>query len=74
MFNKYPHFKARGAVALREILGWTGRTDLIEILPAEDGSGVGAALIAALTLKWVGEGQNAGIWDPEAMLKGCGGK
>lgn len=74
VFNKYPHFKARGAVALREILGWTGRKDPIEILPAEDGSGVGAALIAALTLKRVREGQNAGIRDPEAMLKGCGGK
>jgi hexokinase len=68
VFNKYPHFKARGAVALREILDWTTRKDLIEILPAEDGSGVGAALISALTLKRCKEGQTAGIRDPEAML------
>jgi len=58
VFNKYPHFKARGAVALREILDWPEKQnpkdeDPIEILPAEDGSGVGAALIAALTLKRV---------------------
>lgn len=68
VFNKYPHFKARGAQALREILDWTSRKDPIEILPAEDGSGVGAALISALTLKRCKEGQTAGIRDPEAML------
>ena len=50
VFNKYPHFKARGAAALREILDWPDKTDPkekdpIEILAAEDGSGVGAALI-----------------------------
>ncbi|KAF2088535.1 hxk, hexokinase [Saccharata proteae CBS 121410] len=74
VFNKYPHFKARGAQALREILDWPetprGKKDPIEILPAEDGSGVGAALIAALTLKRVQEGNVAGIRDPEAMLSG----
>lgn len=79
MFNKYPHFKARGAQALKEILDWTtGRDgkplgrghDPVEILPAEDGSGVGAALIAALTLKRVQEGKVMGIRDPEGMLKG----
>lgn len=76
---QYPHFKARGAQALKEILDWEGGRDgkalgkghdPIEILPAEDGSGVGAALIAALTLKRVQEGQVAGIRDPEGMLKG----
>lgn len=71
VFNKYPHFKARGAQALREILDWPkGKKDPIEILPAEDGSGVGAALISALTLKRCKEGQTAGIRDPEAMLSG----
>ncbi|KAF2108612.1 hexokinase-domain-containing protein [Lophiotrema nucula] len=75
VFNKYPHFKVRGAQALKEILGWPagkgkGRGDPVEILPAEDGSGVGAALIAALTLKRVQEGNVAGIRDPEGMLKG----
>lgn len=70
VFNKYPHFKARGALALREILDWPEKKnpkeeDPIEILAAEDGSGVGAALIAALTLKRVKEGNLAGIQHPE---------
>ena len=70
VFNKYPHFKARGAQALREILEWPAKKsnkeeDPIEILPAEDGSGVGAALIAALTLKRVKDGNMAGILHPE---------
>ncbi|CZT05334.1 probable hexokinase [Rhynchosporium agropyri] len=70
VFNKYPHFKARGAVALREILDWAPKKsakeeDPIEILAAEDGSGVGAALIAALTLKRVNDGNMAGILHPE---------
>ena len=64
VFNKYPHFKARGAVALREILDWEdGQKDPVNILGAEDGSGVGAALIAALTIKRVKEGNLAGIKD-----------
>jgi len=62
VFNKYPHFKARGARALREILDWKpDQKDLVSIIPAEDGSGVGAALIAALTIKRVKEGNMAGI-------------
>ncbi|KAI1843322.1 hypothetical protein JX266_010496 [Neoarthrinium moseri] len=70
VFNKYPHFKARGAQALREILDWPAKKSLreedpIEILAAEDGSGVGAALIAALTLKRVEAGNLAGILHPE---------
>lgn len=70
VFNKYPNFKARGAKALREILDWPEKTDPkeedpIEILAAEDGSGVGAALIAALTLKRVKEGNVAGIRNTE---------
>lgn len=70
VFNKYPHFKARGAQALREILDWPDKKnpkeeDPIEVLAAEDGSGVGAALIAALTLKRVSEGNMAGILHPE---------
>lgn len=70
VFNKYPHFKHRGAQALKEIFDWADGEEPIEILPAEDGSGVGAALIAALTLKRVQEGQTAGILDPQAMLRG----
>ncbi|KAL8822431.1 MAG: hypothetical protein Q9191_006833 [Dirinaria sp. TL-2023a] len=69
VFNKYPHFKARGAQALREMLGWPrGKRDPVVIEPAEDGSGVGAALIAALTLKRVKEGNLAGIKNPEGWL------
>lgn len=73
VFNKYPHFKARGAVALREILGWPKemKKDPVIISAAEDGSGVGAALIAALTLKRVREGNLAGIRNPDAILS-CG--
>jgi hexokinase len=75
VFNKYPHFKARGAQALREILEWPDKQnkrdpDPVEIMTAEDGSGVGAALIAALTLKRVKEGQLAGIKDAKSMLAG----
>lgn len=74
VFTKYPHFKIRQAQALKEILDWPakygkGRGDPIEVLPAEDGSGVGAALIAALTVKRVKEGQLAGIQDAESILR-----
>lgn len=72
VFNKYPHFKERGAVALREILDWgvkkEGDKDPVEIMAAEDGSGVGAALIAALTLKRVQQGNMAGIQHPENYM------
>ncbi|KAJ3518041.1 hypothetical protein NM208_g14619 [Fusarium decemcellulare] len=66
VFNKYPYFKERGAQALREILDWPKKTnkraeDPVEILAAEDGSGVGAALIAALTLKRINEGNMAAV-------------
>ena len=73
---QYPHFKARGAQALREIFGWGKevRKDPIEIRAAEDGSGVGAALIAALTLKRVHEGNFAGIRDPEGMKNAAVGE
>ena len=52
VFNKYPHFQERQAQALREIFNWGPeiKNDPIQVVPAEDGSGVGAALIAALTL------------------------
>ncbi len=74
VFNKYPHFKQRGAVALREILGWKdNEEDQVDLRSAEDGSGVGAALIAALTIKRVQEGNYAGIRDPKKMLAGIKG-
>lgn len=69
VFNKYPHFKARGAQALREILDWPdGTPDPVTILAAEDGSGVGAAVIAALTIKRVREGNLVGIKNHQHML------
>ena len=69
VFNKYPHFKARGAQALREILDWPiEKRDPVDIRAAEDGSGVGAALIAALTIKRVKAGNLAGIRNSEGMV------
>lgn len=69
VFNKYPHFKARGAVALREIFDWEdGEKDPISILAAEDGSGVGAALIAALTVKRIKAGNLAGIRNTAGII------
>lgn len=64
VFNKYPHFKQRNAQALREILDWPkGKKDPIIVSSSEDGSGVGAALIAALTVKRIKAGLTAGIRD-----------
>ena len=72
VFNKYPHFKQRGAQALREIFDWPeGKKDPIEILAAEDGSGVGAALIAALTIRRVKEGNLVGIRNAGDLKKVC---
>ncbi|KAG8627791.1 hypothetical protein KVT40_003664 [Elsinoe batatas] len=49
--NKHPRFKARWAQALGEILDWKeGEQQPIKLTSAEDGSGVGAAVIAAMTL------------------------
>jgi hexokinase len=62
VFNKYPHFKQRGAQALREILDWPkGKRDPVVLSSAEDGSGVGAALIAALTIKRIKAGNTIGV-------------
>lgn len=71
----------RQAKALREILDWDTaddgkwkRKDPVLVTAAEDGSGVGAALIAALTLKRVQEGNLAGIKDEEALKIAAGAK
>ncbi|WEW57971.1 hexokinase [Emydomyces testavorans] len=70
VFNKYPHFKARGAKALREIFDWADdEEDKVVLSSAEDGSGVGAALIAALTLERVKQGNLAGIRNVDMMRK-----
>jgi hexokinase len=64
VFNKYPNFKERGAQALKEIFDWDIKDPKdypIKIVPAEDGSGVGAALIAALTLRRIEQGKSVGV-------------
>jgi hexokinase len=48
--NKHPHFKQRWEAAVREILDLGNSEDGIKLTSAEDGSGVGAAVIVALTL------------------------
>ncbi|KAF1977085.1 hypothetical protein BU23DRAFT_500805 [Bimuria novae-zelandiae CBS 107.79] len=53
--NKHPKFKKRWAKALGEILDWEEKglqEDPIIITSAEDGSGVGCAIIAAMELEW----------------------
>jgi hexokinase len=61
--NKHPTFKKRWANAMGEVLDWTKHrtADPISITSAEDGSGVGAAVIAAMTLRRAREGNMAGI-------------
>ncbi|KAF7139694.1 hypothetical protein CNMCM5793_007389 [Aspergillus hiratsukae] len=49
VFNKYPCFPERAIGALKEILEWPADTpDPIQLIPAVDGSSVGAAVIASL--------------------------
>lgn len=61
VYQKYPGFKERAAKGLRDIFGWAdNEEDQIVIVPAEDGSGVGAAVIAALTEKRLKEGKSVG--------------
>jgi hexokinase len=64
--NKSPKFKRRWADAMAEILDWDEeRTeDPIVLTPAEDGSGIGAAVIVAMTLERARNGEDAGV-------KGC---
>ncbi|EER35675.1 hexokinase [Candida tropicalis MYA-3404] len=62
VFNRYPGFKERAAKALRDIYQWPAtQKDPIVIVAAEDGSGVGAAIIAALTEKRLKEGKSVGV-------------
>lgn len=46
---KHPHFRKRWEAAVAEILD--SEVGKIQLTPAEDGSGIGAAVIVALTLK-----------------------
>lgn len=62
VYNKYPLFGKRAAQGLREIFEWKdGEEDKYVIVPAEDGSGVGAAIIAALTQKRLAKGLSVGF-------------
>jgi hexokinase len=45
------------------------RDDPVVLHAAEDGSGVGAAVVAALTLQRVRAGCTAGVRNPELMMK-----
>lgn len=57
VFHKYTHFKERSLHALREILDWPYFSeDFVTFHNAEDGSGVGAAIIAAMALEKQGGG------------------
>ncbi|OQE34867.1 hypothetical protein PENCOP_c015G08376 [Penicillium coprophilum] len=51
VFSKYSMLKGRAVQGLRDIFDWEpDRLDLIALNSAEDGSGVGAALVASLSL------------------------
>lgn len=60
---KYPQFKQRWAQALGEILDWPEdrKEDPITLTLAEDGSGVGAAVIAAMAIERARKGEMVGI-------------
>ncbi|RYP75159.1 hypothetical protein DL770_007467 [Monosporascus sp. CRB-9-2] len=60
--NKHPTFMARWAGALGEVLDWPKdrKSDPIVLTSAEDGSGVGAAVIAAMTMKRRNDSQVVG--------------
>lgn len=63
VFHKYPGFKERAARALRDIFEWDDsvKEDPITITAAVDGSGVGAAVIAALTEQRLKKGLSVGL-------------
>ncbi|EMC95452.1 hypothetical protein BAUCODRAFT_542085 [Baudoinia panamericana UAMH 10762] len=61
--NKHPTFKQRWAQAMGEVLDWPQdrKEDPITITSAEDGSGIGAAVIAAMTEERARQGNMVGI-------------
>lgn len=62
VFNKYSGFKSRASQALREIFDWPAEElDLIALNPSEDGSGIGAALAAALATGRESRGRSSKI-------------
>ncbi|CAL9735587.1 hexokinase-2 [Monosporozyma servazzii] len=66
VFNRYPDFKEQAAQGLRDIFGWEkGEASSYPIIltAAEDGSGAGAAVIAALAQKRLAAGLSVGVLD-----------
>lgn len=63
--NKHPKFKARWSEALGEILDWPGgrESDPITMTSAEDGSGIGAAIITSMTMAKIRAGDLKGVRD-----------
>lgn len=64
VFNKYPGYKEKAAQALKDIYEWDVQNiedHPIKLVAAEDGSGVGAAIIAALTQKRLAAGKSVGM-------------
>lgn len=59
LYNKYPRFPERLEEALVDIFGEKGKG--IKTYHAEDGSGVGSAIIAAMTAARKGEGKYADL-------------
>jgi hexokinase len=55
LYKQYPHFPERIQSALVDIFGEKGK--LIETYHAEDGSGVGAAIIAAMSKERLEKGE-----------------
>ncbi|CAH00663.1 hexokinase [Kluyveromyces lactis] len=64
VFNRYPGYKEKAAQALKDIYNWDVEKmedHPIQLVAAEDGSGVGAAIIACLTQKRLAAGKSVGI-------------
>lgn len=61
--NKHPRFRARWRAALGEVLDWPAdrARDPITLTSAEDGSGIGAAIITSMTMKNIREGKTMGV-------------
>ncbi|KAI0464222.1 hypothetical protein LJB42_001827 [Komagataella kurtzmanii] len=66
VFHKYPKFPERAADSLADIFGWKEQNIQpknypIQIVPSQDGSGVGAAVIAALAHARQAKGLSLGL-------------
>lgn len=64
VYMKYPHFPERAAQGLSDVYGWEGidmKDHPIQIVKAHDGSGVGAAVIAALAHNRIQKGLSVGL-------------